>query len=66
MKGIRSLITSTLLLLAAASFGATNALADTYSWTNLQSDTAGAATHLDRNLVNPLGGWQYLRAAPSG
>jgi uncharacterized protein (TIGR03118 family) len=55
MKGIRSLITSTLLLLAAASFGATNALADTYSWTNLQSDTAGAATHLDRNLVNPWG-----------
>ena len=56
MKGIRNLITSTLLFLAAASFGGTNAHADTYSWTNLQSDIAGVAQHVDPNLVNP---WTY-------
>jgi len=28
---------------------------DTYSWTNLQSDIAGVATHVDPNLVNPWG-----------
>ena len=62
MKGIRSLITSTLLFLAAASFGSANAHADTYSWTNLQSDIAGVATHLDRNLVNPWG----MAVSPNG
>jgi NHL repeat len=55
MKGIRRLIISILLFLAAASAGTINTRVDTYSWTNLQSDIAGAAMHLDRNLVNPWG-----------
>jgi uncharacterized protein (TIGR03118 family) len=62
MKGIRSFITSTLLFLAAASVGIPNTRADSYSWTNLQSDIAGAATHLDRNLVNPWG----MAVSPGG
>src|SRR5881275_1120108 len=61
MKSIRSLITSALLILAA-SFGGTNAHADTYSWTNLQSDIAGVAQHTDPNLVNPWG----MAASPTG
>src|ERR1051326_1960678 len=32
-----------------------SARADTYSWSNLQSDIAGAALHIDRDLVNPWG-----------
>ncbi len=44
-----------LLSLAAAMFTATSARADTYSWTNLQSDIAGVAQHTDPNLVNPWG-----------
>ncbi|HEX4640533.1 MAG TPA: TIGR03118 family protein, partial [Chthoniobacterales bacterium] len=32
-----------------------SARADTYSWSNLQSDIAGAALHTDRSLVNPWG-----------
>src|SRR6476661_8361462 len=32
-----------------------SARADTYSWSNLQSDIAGAALHTDRDLVNPWG-----------
>src|SRR5438270_3670672 len=63
MKSIRSLITSALLVLAAASFGGTNAHADTYSWTNLQSDIAGVAQHVDPNLVNP---WGMSVSSPGG
>jgi uncharacterized protein (TIGR03118 family) len=55
MKSIRSLMTNALLVLAATSFGTATARADTYSWTNLQSDIAGVAIHLDRNLANPWG-----------
>jgi uncharacterized protein (TIGR03118 family) len=44
-----------LLSLAAAMFTATSARADTYSWTNFQSDIAGVAQHTDPNLVNPWG-----------
>ena len=44
-----------LLSLAAAMFTATSARADTYSWTNFQSDIAGVAQHTDSNLVNPWG-----------
>src|SRR5262249_53697067 len=44
-----------LLSLAAAMFTAASALADTYSWTNFQSDIAGVAQHTDSNLVNPWG-----------
>jgi uncharacterized protein (TIGR03118 family) len=62
MKSIRNLITHALLVLAATSFGTANTRADTYSWTNLQSDIAGAATHLDRNLANPWG----MSVSPNG
>ena len=44
-----------LLSLAVAMFTAASARADTYSWTNLQSDIAGVAQHVDPNLVNPWG-----------
>jgi uncharacterized protein (TIGR03118 family) len=44
-----------LLSLAAAIFTATSGRADTYSWTNFQSDIAGVAQHTDPNLVNPWG-----------
>ena len=63
MKSIRSLITSALLVLAATSFGTANTRADTYSWTNLQSDIAGVAQHVDPNLVNP---WGMSVSAPNG
>src|SRR5215470_9828673 len=62
MKNIRSLITNALLILAAISFGTANTRADTYSWTNLQSDIAGVAQHTDPNLVNPWG----MAASPNG
>jgi len=44
-----------LLSLAAAMFTVASGRADTYSWTNLQSDIAGVAQHVDPNLVNPWG-----------
>jgi uncharacterized protein (TIGR03118 family) len=44
-----------LLLVAAVMFTAGSARADTYSWTNFQSDIAGVAQHTDPNLVNPWG-----------
>jgi len=44
-----------LLLVAAVMFTAASARADTYSWTNFQSDIAGVAQHTDPNLVNPWG-----------
>jgi uncharacterized protein (TIGR03118 family) len=44
-----------LLLLGAAMFTLASARADTYSWTNFQSDIAGVAQHTDPNLVNPWG-----------
>jgi len=63
MRAIRTLIANVLLISAAASFSVVTARADTYSWTNLQSDIAGVATHLDRNLVNP---WGMSVSAPNG
>ena len=36
-------------------FTVASARADTYSWTNFQSDIAGVAQHVDGNLVNPWG-----------
>src|SRR5256714_8144929 len=51
MKAIRLLV---LFLLTTALF-ALPARADTYCWSNLQSDIAGAALHTDRDLVNPWG-----------
>jgi len=44
-----------LLFVAAGMFTAASARADTYSWTNFQSDIAGVAQHTDPNLVNPWG-----------
>ena len=44
-----------LLSLVAAMFTAASAHADTYSWTNFQSDIPGVAQHTDSNLVNPWG-----------
>src|SRR6516164_11373740 len=44
-----------LLLATAAFIITTSARADTYSWTNFQSDIAGVAQHVDPNLVNPWG-----------
>src|SRR5215470_7925319 len=43
------------LLLGAAMFTIAPARADTYSWTNFQSDIPGVAQHVDSNLVNPWG-----------
>src|SRR6266513_1084176 len=44
-----------LLTFAAAILTATSTRADTYSWTNFQSDIPGVAQHVDPNLVNPWG-----------
>ena len=63
MKAIRILITNALLVLAATSFSVATARADTYSWTNLQSDIAGVAAHIDPNLVNP---WGVAVPSPNG
>src|SRR5437870_9668407 len=63
MKAIRILISHTLLVLAATSFSVATAHADTYSWTNLQSDIAGVAAHIDPNLVNP---WGVAVPSPNG
>src|SRR6266508_522799 len=49
-------------LLAAAILTATSARADTYSWTNFQSDIPAVAQHVDPNLVNPWG----MAVSPSG
>src|ERR1700746_270064 len=52
-----------LFALAALAFSAASAAADTYSWTNLQSDIAGVAQRVDPNLVNP---WGVAVPTPSG
>jgi uncharacterized protein (TIGR03118 family) len=49
---IRGLFKGTLLALVLT---ASIARADSYSWTNLQSDIPGVAAHTDPNLVNPWG-----------
>jgi uncharacterized protein (TIGR03118 family) len=55
MKTTNAYIKIALPLLAAAILTATSGRADTYSWTNFQSDIAGVAQHTDPNLVNPWG-----------
>jgi uncharacterized protein (TIGR03118 family) len=55
MKTIHTSIKTTLLVLITMAFAAAFARADTYSWTNFQSDIAGVAQHVDPNLVNPWG-----------
>jgi uncharacterized protein (TIGR03118 family) len=54
MRTIRSSILTASLALTTLCFPAF-ARADSYSWTNLQSDIAGVAAHVDPNLVNPWG-----------
>jgi len=54
MRAIRGSIII-LLLALSISFGAATARADTYSWSNFQSDIPGVALHTDSNLVNPWG-----------
>src|SRR5262249_61018535 len=56
MKMIASLASKLgVFLLAVATFVPASGRADTYSWTNFQSDIAGVAQHIDPNLVNPWG-----------
>jgi uncharacterized protein (TIGR03118 family) len=55
MKTISAYTKIGLLLLAATILTATSGRADTYSWTNFQSDIPGVAQHTDPNLVNPWG-----------
>jgi len=50
MRAIARLL-ATLVITASV----TSAFADSYSWTNLQSDIPGVAAHTDPNLVNPWG-----------
>jgi hypothetical protein len=45
---IRAVALAALAMLSVARI----ACADSYSWTNLQSDIAGVAQNTDRNLVN--------------
>src|SRR5262245_51152626 len=63
MKTIHACTTIGLLLLGAAMFTIGSAHADTYSWTNLQSDIPGVAQHVDSNLVNP---WGMSVSSPGG
>ena len=62
MKTSNAYLKIALALLAAAILTTTSGRADTYSWTNFQSDIAGVAQHIDPNLVNPWG----MAASPSG
>src|SRR5882724_5088577 len=62
MKKIHSYTKIALPVLAAAILTATSGRADTYSWTNFQSDIPGVAQHVDPNLVNPWG----MSVSPSG
>jgi uncharacterized protein (TIGR03118 family) len=55
MKTTSPYIKIALPLIALAILTAASARADTYSWTNFQSDIAGVAQHVDENLVNPWG-----------
>src|SRR5213079_3569709 len=63
MKKIHAYTKIALPLLAAAILTATSGRADTYSWTNFQSDIAGVAQHVDPNLVNP---WGMSVSSPGG
>jgi hypothetical protein len=63
MKPLQTSIKTSLLLLTALCFSAAFSYGDTYSWTNLQSDIAGVATHTDANLVNP---WGMAVPSPTG
>src|SRR3954454_9023315 len=53
MKTIHAYTKVGLLFLGAAMFMVASARADTFSWTNFQSDIPGVAQDVDANLVNP-------------
>jgi uncharacterized protein (TIGR03118 family) len=55
MKTTFPYIKIALLTFTVAVLTATSMRADTYSWTNFQSDIPGVAQHVDENLVNPWG-----------
>src|SRR5262245_43015890 len=55
VKAIHAYKRIRLHLLGAAMLTIASARADTYSWTNFQSDIPGVAQHVDSNLVNPWG-----------
>src|SRR4051812_7158648 len=55
MRTIRSSIVAIMLIAAFTVLAANIVRADSYSWTNFQSDIPGVATHTDPNLVNPWG-----------
>jgi len=55
MKTTYAHVKLALFTFAVAILTATSARADTYSWTNFQSDIAGVAQHTDSNDVNPWG-----------
>ena len=52
MKSIVRLVAASCSVIAVS---LSSAVADSYSWTNLQSDIPGVAAHTDPNLVNPWG-----------
>jgi uncharacterized protein (TIGR03118 family) len=62
MKTTSSYMKIAVPLFALAILTAASARADTYSWTNFQSDIAGVAQHTDDNLVNPWG----MAVSPTG
>src|SRR5260370_11646339 len=62
MRTINTSIKVVAVVLAISALSATFTRADSYSWTNLQSDIPGVATHTDPNLVNPWG----MTASSSG
>src|SRR3989440_11323546 len=55
MRTIRSSSVAIILIAAFTLLAAKVARADSYSWTNFQSDIPGVAAHTDPNLVNPWG-----------
>lgn len=55
MRIIHASIGKILLMLTALTLSVAAVRADSYSWTNYQSDIAGVAAHTDSNLVNPWG-----------
>jgi uncharacterized protein (TIGR03118 family) len=62
MKTTHSNLSKIVLVLCAGVLAIAAARADTYSWTNLQSDIAGVAQHTDPNLVNAWG----MAPSPNG
>src|SRR5438270_735129 len=55
MRTMRSSSVAIVLIATFTLLAAKVARADSYSWTNFQSDIPGVAMHTDPNLVNPWG-----------